>query len=303
MKKLKMIDLCCGIGGFHLGLKDYVDVIMAFDIDPAARSIYYYNFGIEPKSDFTVRKNLPKCDIITGGFPCQPFSTAGYRHGVDDARGNIFFDIVRLANTADAEILILENVPGLMAIDNGKTFRTFLRHLRNNGYTIYYKIMDANAVVPQNRRRVFFICLRGKYKDKQFWFPNPPRTKKTIKDILEPIDDFFSEAKVKELEMFFNPYVHYKFEPQFIGPYERAPTLRAQANEFLYKDGRKIRRFTNRELARIMGFPDDFVFPVSKSIIKFRLGNAVVPSLVKLIADEMNRQIFKLDKNEKILKN
>lgn len=188
------IDLFAGVGGFHLALNAVGGkCVFASEIDNAARTTYAMNFGIVPFGDirdFTrdskgnprpsseVRQRVPKADIISAGFPCQPFSLAGvssrnfhgHQHGLNcQAQGTLFEDILIVARATRPKALILENVRNLASHDSGKTLRVIREEIEASGYVIYPKwnqddrnwaIIDSNSVVGQRRRRVYLVCLR-----------------------------------------------------------------------------------------------------------------------------------------------
>ena len=106
--KLKFIDLCSGIGGFHQALK-HCECVMSCDIAQLCRESYKINYGIESEKDLSelVIENIPAFDIICAGFPCQPFSKAGFREGFKDSRGNIFFDICKIIDYHKPKYIIL----------------------------------------------------------------------------------------------------------------------------------------------------------------------------------------------------
>ena len=166
MKKLKFIDLFCGVGGFHLALEHLgCECVFASDIDDNCRAVYKNNFGIEPYGDITKinEKKIPKHDILCAGFPCQAFSKAGYRRGVNDPRGTLFYDIVRIAKHHQPRYMILENVRNLAGHDGGNTWRVIRYNLREIGYNVSDEpiIFSPHYLgIPQHRERVFILCKR-----------------------------------------------------------------------------------------------------------------------------------------------
>jgi len=166
MKKLKFIDLFCGVGGFHLALEHLgCECVFASDIDDNCRTVYKNNFGIEPYGDITKinEKKIPKHDILCAGFPCQAFSKAGYRRGVNDPRGTLFYDIVRIAKHHQPKYMILENVRNLAGHDGGNTWRVIRYNLREIGYNVSDEpiIFSPHYLgIPQHRERVFILCKR-----------------------------------------------------------------------------------------------------------------------------------------------
>ena len=123
--------------------------------------------------------DLPDIDLICGGFPCQAFSIAGRRNGFNDTRGTLFFEIARIAAVKKPALLFLENVPGLLNHDKGRTFATILNALDEIGYDVSWTVLNsANFGVPQARKRVYITgFLRGKCAGEVFTYPNTnPKT-------------------------------------------------------------------------------------------------------------------------------
>jgi len=166
MKSLKFIDLFCGVGGFHLALKDFGgECVFASDIDPDCRMVYTNNFGLEPAGDITKvnEKDIPKHDLLCAGFPCQAFSKAGHRKGVNDPRGTLFYEIIRIAKHHKPKYMILENVRNLAGHDGGNTWKVIRYNLREIGYNVSDQpiIFSPHYLgVPQHRERVFILCKR-----------------------------------------------------------------------------------------------------------------------------------------------
>ena len=166
---MKFIDFFAGIGGFHSGLENAGHEMVGWvEWDKFARQSYeaMYDTGGELYFDDArkiVPEQLPDFDLLVGGFPCQSFSIAGARKGFDDTRGTLFFEIARIAAVKKPKYLFLENVPGLLNHDKGRTFETILRTLDELGYDVCWQVLNSkNFGVPQSRNRVFIIgYLRG----------------------------------------------------------------------------------------------------------------------------------------------
>ncbi|MGE0078771.1 MAG: DNA cytosine methyltransferase [Bacteroidales bacterium] len=166
MEKFKFIDLFCGIGGFHLALSSLGgECVFASDIDADCRKVYQQNFGIEPHGDITKidEKDIPAHDVLCGGFPCQSFSKAGNRRGINDPRGTLFFDIVRIVKHHKPKYLLLENVRNLAGHDGGNTWKVIHYNLEHLGYNVLPEpvIFSPHYIgIPQHRERVFIACVR-----------------------------------------------------------------------------------------------------------------------------------------------
>jgi DNA (cytosine-5)-methyltransferase 1 len=142
LRKYKYIDLFAGIGGFHYALKSLgAECVFASEWDKNAAETYKNNFGLEPNGDITLidANEIPKHDILCGGFPCQAFSISGKRKGFEDTRGTLFFEIARIVNHHLPKVLFLENVKNLVKHDNGKTLKVIINTLEDLGYCIVLK--------------------------------------------------------------------------------------------------------------------------------------------------------------------
>src|SRR5690606_28010803 len=156
-----------------------------------------------PKGDVTKidAKDVPDHDILTAGFPCQAFSVAGKRKGFEDTRGTLFFEVARIAKEKQPKVVLLENVKGLVSHDKGRTFKIILETMESLGYTVWHKVLNSKYFgVPQNRERIFIVCIRE--PKGEFQFPNNDQVTTKLKDILEDnVDEkyFLSEEKTKRL--------------------------------------------------------------------------------------------------------
>ena len=162
---IKYLDMFSGIGGFRSGLEKVggFKCVGYCEIDEYARRAYEALYDTKGEMCFedarTINPDmLPDVDVICGGFPCQSFSIAGKRRGFDDIRGTLFFEIARIAAVKKPALLFLENVPGLLSHDKGRTFATILSTLDNIGYDVWWQVLNsANFGVPQSRKRLFII--------------------------------------------------------------------------------------------------------------------------------------------------
>jgi len=201
MKNLKFIDLFCGVGGFHQALSSFdYKCVFACDIDYKCREIYEKNYKIKPEGDITkidITK-IPNFDVLCAGFPCQPFSHAGFQAGFNDPnRGNLFFNICDIIELKKPKFLILENVKNLANHDQGNTWKTIYKKLDELGYDTFEKPLILNTLnfnVPQNRERVVILCKRKDLK-KKLVYPIIKKIQPTcsIKDIIRDFE--FEENK------------------------------------------------------------------------------------------------------------
>jgi DNA (cytosine-5)-methyltransferase 1 len=302
---LRFIDLFCGIGGFRIAFERAGGQCMfSSDYDKFSQQTYEANFGEQPHGDIhTVAvADIPAHDILCAGFPCQPFSIAGVskklslgrKHGFEDVKqGNLFFAIADILDFHRPTAFVLENVKNLKGHDGGKTFEIIHRTLTEAlGYTVYYKIIDAQSVVPQHRERIFIVGFRER---RHFEFPEFPVEGPRLASIL----DHGAPAKYTLTDHLWNYLQNYAKKHQAAGNgfgfglvtgNDIARTLSAR----YYKDGSEIlisqgarknpRRLTPRECAKLMGYPDDFKIPVSDTQAYRQFGNSVVVPVVERIA-------------------
>jgi len=316
LKGYKFIDLFAGIGGFHYALKSFgAECVFASEIDKKAQNTYYSNHNISPYGDITQinEKDIPKHDILCGGFPCQAFSISGKQKGFEDTRGTLFFDIARIVNYHQPKILFLENVKNFTRHDNGKTLHTVIDTLTALNYTVQYKVLNtSNFGLPQNRERVYIVAFHNSYAIRTFNFPSPNIISK-LEDILEenPVNGKVIERKDISLYKDFNPTqtifgdIDLPNKPIQIGkvnkggqgeriyhPLGHAITLSAYGGGVgsktgLYKINNKIRKLSPRECARIQGFPEEFIISESISEAHKQFGNSVSINVLQHITQEI----------------
>ncbi|CBY93245.1 C-5 cytosine-specific DNA methylase [Mycoplasma haemofelis str. Langford 1] len=298
----KMIDLFAGIGGTRLGFykTGKVNVVFSSEIDKFSIKTYKANFGETPSGDITKigSEDIPDHDILVGGFPCQSFSQAGKKLGFKDTRGTLFFEIERVLRDKRPKAFLLENVKNLKSHKGGETYEVIERALRNLNYEVYSTILRARDFgVPQNRERIYIV---GFDKDavqgyRNFKFPEATHKNTCLGDILESeVDDKYTisntlweghkrrKVENKKKGKGFG-YSLFNFE----SPY--ANTLSAR----YYKDGSEVlieqkgknpRKLTPREAARLQGFPDEFIIPVSDTQSYKQFGNSVAVPVIYAIA-------------------
>lgn len=272
MSRYKFIDLFAGIGGFHLAFhKAGAECVFASEWDPEARLTYEKNFSaISPKifknnlfaGDITAvnKKTIPDFDILTGGFPCQPFSQAGHKRGFGDTRGTLFFEIAEILKIKKPEAFFLENVRGLYTHDNGRTFEIIRKTLVEDlGYSFHHAIVKASDHgLPQHRPRLFMVG----FKDKNTIFEPPPKRKLTM-----------NMSKVMggtvDREIGFTLRVGGRTSP-----------INDRRNWDGYRVDGEVRRLTPREGLKMQGFPSSFNFPVSDIAAMKQLGNSVAVSAI-----------------------
>nr|WP_277351681.1 DNA (cytosine-5-)-methyltransferase [Paenibacillus aquistagni] len=302
-----MIDLFAGIGGIRLAFQKFGGrTVFTSEWDKFAQKTYKANFGDEPEGDITkIKENeVPEHDILLAGFPCQPFSQAGLKKGFEDTRGTLFYDIARIISEKRPKAFLLENVKQLKGHNKGRTFQTIKEVLESLDYSVYSKVLRAaDFGVPQNRERIYIVGFNNRIcnTDIAFEFPIPPKTKTRVGDILEDreeeyfntytISDKLYQGHLRRKEMHQlkgNGFGFSVFTPDS----EYTNTISAR----YYKDGSEIlieqksknpRKLTPRECARLQGFPDEFIIPVSNSQAYRQFGNSVAVPVVEAIAKKM----------------
>lgn len=315
-KKLTVIDLFAGIGGFRLGFeKAGYDVIYSNDIDKSCKITFDGYFGEGALSLKDIQKleadEIPDADIITAGFPCQPFSKIGKLHGFADARATLFWDLLRILKAKQPQSFVLENVKNLMAHDKGYTFERIRDALENDlGYHVYYQVLNSKDYgLPQDRKRVYIV---GFKEDVKFNFPKPLSVIPRVGDMLETdeIHDFYylSQRYLDGLEKHRNRHEAkgHGFGYRVLNPDSIASALvvgNMGRERNLIKDRVKpagsvnrvgsplnssgIRKLTVRECARLQGFPADFEFNVPVTTAYRQLGNAVSVPVAELVAKKV----------------
>ena len=274
----KVCSLFSGCGGLDLGfVKAGYEIIWANDFDKYAVQTYRENFG-----DHIVHKDLnevdldsiPRHDILIGGFPCQPFSMMGDEKGFEDARGTLFFRIAEIISNQAArghkpKVVVLENVRTLKTHDGGRTFATIKRILSEGlGYKVFHGLLNtADYGVPQIRNRMYIVC----FDDHRaaFEFPDKRPLASTLQDLLEVgVDEkYFLSDKILKTVLAHGGG-NYKAKSEIDLKIARPLTAtmhkmhRACQDNYVTQLGR-VRRLTPRECARLQGFPDSFVIPVS----------------------------------------
>ena len=308
----RFIDLFCGIGGMRLGLEQAGGrCIFSSEINKYAIETYERNFHDRPDGDVTKIRvgNIPDHDVLAAGFPCQPFSIAGVvkrasmgkSSGFDAPQGSLFNEIVRILRRKRPRAFILENVKYLRSFDDGRAFAEMLRMLEGAGYVVRHDVIDARCVVPQHRERLFIV---GFDHDAGFEFPEIGDTQPKIRDILEPDPDgnyVLTPGVWKALKRHKRAALE-RGAGFGYGIADPDGTSRTLSRRY-YKDGAEIlidrgtrripRRLTPRECARLMGFPESFVIPVSDTQAYRQFGNAVVPAVVAAIGDRISKHLRK----------
>lgn len=305
----KTIDLFAGVGGIRIGFEKVgFKTVFANDFEPKCKLTYDLNFKdsklvVEDITKLSTN-DIPDCDFVLGGFPCQAFSIAGYRHGFDDVkgRGNLFFDVARIIEAKKPEGFLLENVKNLKSHDGGNTFKVIEKTLIDLGYTIKHKVLNSMEYgnVPQNRERIYIVGFKDPKKTEAFEFPTPIKLTNNISDVLEKeVDEkYYYNGKplYEKLKNDVNEInAVYQWRRQYVRKNKKGvcPTLTANMgmgghNVPIIFDGKGIRKLTPRECFRIQGFPDTYELPnIADSALYKQAGNSVSMPVLARIAEQM----------------
>lgn len=299
-KKFTFVDLFAGIGGFHLALHNLGgDCVFASEMDVYARKTYEHNFKkIAPQLfenkmfNDDVRNltpsDIPDFDVLCAGFPCQPFSQAGYKRGFEDnhhsERGNLFFNIAEILQEKKPKAFFLENVRGLVNHDEGNTFKVIRNILENElAYSFYYKVVKAcDYGLPQLRPRVFMIGFRDESFMRNFNFPPKKALKYNMSDIWEG-----------------NCSREIGYTMRVGG---RGSKIDDRRNWDAYLVDGEVKQLGVKEGKKLQGFPDDFEFPVSNTQAIKQLGNSVAIDAVQEVAKQLLAHLNFLDKEKPQIK-
>jgi DNA (cytosine-5)-methyltransferase 1 len=307
-KCLKMIDLFAGTGAFTHAFEKtgQVECVFANDMVEWSKKAYDLNFShkltLGNLNDINV-ESIPKHDILTGGFPCQPFSIAGKQEGFQDERSNVFWKILAIIDHHTPCCVILENVKNLVSHDNGRTFEIIKNNLTERGYHIRYKVLDTSEItgVPQHRERIYIVCIKSKEVFDKFTLDFPEIQKASITSLLEPsvADKYYYTDKSSTWDLVKKSVIKKDTVYQYRRVYVRenksneCPTLTANMgsgghNVPLILDNKGIRKLTPRECFYFQGFPASYNFPETSDGNLYKLaGNAVSVPVVELISKRL----------------
>jgi DNA (cytosine-5)-methyltransferase 1 len=305
----KFIDLFAGIGGIRMGFEDAGgECVFTSEWDVAAQKTYQANFGEIPYGDITKidPSEIPSFDMLLAGFPCQPFSQAGLKKGFEDTRGTLFFDIARIVEHHKPSVVFLENVRNLKGHDKGNTLKVIIKTLEDLGYRVFHRLYNAKDFgVPQNRVRIYILAFKDEI---EFEFPKELNLPTRLGDILEKkVDDKYTisdrlwaghQRRKKEHKEKGNGFGYSLFKKES----KYTSTISAR----YYKDGSEIlieqkgknpRKITPREAARLQGFPDEFIIPVSDTQAYRQFGNSVAVPVIRTLAKKIISDLNKLPHN------
>ena len=303
-------SLFSGIGGIDLGfIQAGFDVAWANEMDAAACKTYRHNFKHLNLVEGDIKKipanEIPDFDVLTAGFPCQPFSIAGLQKGFKDRDGNLFFEITRIIDTKRPKVVFLENVPNLIEHDDGKTFLVIYNGLAQFGYAVYYRVLASNDYgnLPQIRKRIYIVAVREDIADRVYQYPEPVELILKSNDIINRSVRQHDIYYYTEGKMYDRLIAHMKDRKAIYRitdtevrwtKNQMCPTLTANMGTHKDRvhvvwDNYGIRKMTLREGLDFQGFPKDFYFPKTITIEDAykQIGNTVSVPVIRRLAESI----------------
>lgn len=315
---MNFVDLFAGIGGIKLAFeKNGFTSVFSNDFDAYCKATFDHNFSgfLQVDTELYLKDIaqvpsdiLPKFELLTGGFPCQPFSIAGYRKGFnDEGRGDLFFEIIRILSDRQPKVFFLENVKNLKTHNKGNTLKLIYRELENIGY--YVKDVVLNTMdygnLPQNRERIYMVGFLSKNEFNKFQFPEKIKLTKTVSDCLisTRVGEKYYYNDKPLYEKLKNDIIKKNVVYQWRRKYVRenksnvCPTLTANMgmgghNVPIIKDDYGIRKLTPRECANLQGFPEEYMLPeIADSQLYKQIGNSVSIPVIERIAQQIKKAL------------
>jgi len=329
---LRVVSLFSGAGGLDLGFRNAgFDIIWANENDKTIADTFRHNHKgttLNTKSITSIcPEEIPSCDGVIGGPPCQSWSEAGALRGLDDKRGQLFFDFIKVIKEKQPKFFLAENVSGMLSNRNSEALECIKVLLRGCGYRLSFKLLDAKDYgVPQSRKRVFFVGVREDLGT-TFVFPAPTHKERslTLQDAISDLEGSACPAPSSTPSIRAQPstlnheYLVSGWSPIFMSRnrvrswaepsftiqaggrqvplHPQAPPMpRVGKDAHVFQKGAEhlYRRLSVRECARIQTFPDDFEFKYTNVLAGYKMvGNAVPPRLAELLAEEIRLQLPK----------
>ena len=315
---LRLVDLFAGTGAFSYAFHSTgkCETVFANDILDSSEQIYNLNLNIKlTKKNINDISNdeIPAHDILTAGFPCQPFSIAGYRRGFNDERANVFWKILSIIEHHQPQVVILENVKNLQSHDHGQTFDIIKGHLLNLQYHVKYKVLNTATItsIPQNRERIYIVCFKNIELYKKFNFEgdelcssNRPLTNFLEHNIARKY--YYTETSkiynklIAQITKHISTNSVYQYRRYYVRENKNSvcPTLTANMgsgghNVPIILDDNGIRKLTPRECFNLQGFPPEYLLPEISDCKLYQLvGNSVSVPVVELLARKIMAIIY-----------
>ena len=301
------VDLFAGIGGIRMPFQELGGrCVFSCEWDRFAQKTYRMNYGETPAGDIreVAADDIPGFDVLLAGFPCQPFSLAGVSKKrslgratgfEDETQGTLFFEVARIIDAKRPRAFLLENVKNLTSHDRGNTFRVIMHVLRDElGYDVHWKVLDSRHWTCQHRERIYIVGF-SEPTDFDWDDLEVPEEEHTCAEILEDdVDDrYVLSDKLWDYLRAYKAKHEAKgngFGYSVVGPGDTTRTLSARyhkdASEILVSrgEGENPRKLTPRECARLQGFPDEFIIPVSDTQAYHQFGNSVTVPVIRSVA-------------------
>lgn len=275
-------------------------LVFACEWDKYARQSFNANYEIDEKhfhkdiNDMNGFQYRDKIDIIIGGSPCQDFSLAGLRAGIDGQKGILIYQYIRIIKEINPPYFIYENVKGMLSDKNGKTLKDFLEAFREMGYFCHYEVLNTKDYgIPQNRERIFIVGFKDKEQYYKFNFAPKEKLEKRLKDILEDeVDEkyYLSDKMTQYLSTAKRSVLpgdnKTNYSPCLIASYYKTPT-----DGFYIKEKDKLRKLTPMECFRLQDFPNTFKFVVSDTQLYKQSGNSISVNVMEMILRQLKKVI------------
>ncbi|MGV8147127.1 MAG: DNA cytosine methyltransferase [Alkaliphilus sp.] len=324
---MKVVGLFSGAGGLDLGFtKAGFDVVWANEYDKTIWETYQKNHNtyLDTRDIRKIESSeIPDCDGIIGGPPCQSWSEAGALRGIKDSRGQLFYDFIRILKDKQPKFFVAENVAGMLATRNKNAVDEFVKLFKESGYALSMSLLNvADYGVPQDRKRVFYIGIRTDL-NKKFIFPTPNKQKKSLRDAIGDLQGLeikaldFNKSNGDKCKILNHEYMNGGFSTMYMSRnrvrswdeqsftiqaggrhaplHPQAPKMQfLEQNKRIFVKGKEelYRRLTVRECARIQTFPDNFKFYYTNIADGYKMiGNAVPVKFAQIIAEEVKWQL------------
>ena len=304
---MKVVSLFSGAGGLDLGfVRAGHEIVWANDLYEDAVATYRKNIGnhivCEDISNISA-DNIPDCDIVIGGFPCQGFSVANTKRHIGDERNELYKQLIRIITAKKPKFFLAENVKGLTNLAKGAVFKMIINDFTSMGYKVSYKVLNAaDYGVHQTRQRVIIVGVRDDI-DWEYTFPKPTNTQggseilpnwisvsQALADIPDPdLPNDMLNHTYSKYKLNINGYLGHRL----LDPEKPAPTVTARGDSkggvVIHPHPNGLRRMSCRELATVQSFPLTFEFCGNNSSVYRQIGNAVPPLLGYAVAKEFNK--------------
>lgn len=328
--KFTFIDLFAGIGGFRIAMQSLGGrCVFSSEWDEAAKETYFNNYGEVPFGDITkkeIKDLIPDhFDVLCAGFPCQPFSNAGLKRGIEDTRGTLFYHIAEILRDHQPKAVLLENVRGLISNDKGNTIQTVLRTITGMGYrcNVPQELIENGPItklkeecakmvlsakdygVPQNRPRIYIVLWREDLGIDSFIYPEAEKVKTSVASILEHevgdeytiSDKLWAGHKRRRIEHEEKGngfgYCLFNEESEYTSTISRR-YYKDGSEILIEQEGKNPRKLTPREAANLQGFPKEFKLPDSNTKAYQQFGNSVAVPVVLKVSEQIVKQILEV---------